>query len=103
MPQALEVAYSKAIQEGKELTRELKKSIRMSVHQEATRLCWLKDSQDAQFKAKIETETAAANALQEAELEKLTNRKYTAEEYAQYVLYFNAHSIMYVDISAIVH
>ena len=103
VPHALETAYSKAIQEGKDLTRELKKSIRMSVHQEATRLCWEKDSQDAEFKAKIESETAAANAAQEAEFEKLTNQAYTAEDYAQYVLYFNVRFIMTTDIPAIAH
>ena len=83
VPQLLEAAYAKALREGKELTRELKKSIRMAAHQEATSVCWAKDSQNAEFKAQIESETAAANAAQEAELEKLTNQAYTAEDYAK--------------------
>lgn len=81
---ALEAAYAKASEEGQELTSKIKKSIRMSVHQEVIKNLWV--SLGRGFQDKVSTEAEAANHDADQQYSKLLEQPQSAEDYDRYVL-----------------
>ena len=57
----------------------------MAVYQEVARACWARDIEDPAIKAKVESETAAANSAHDDESDKALTQSQTAEGYAKLV------------------